>query len=89
MAAFVIFVYSRGRQVPPATQATLTELRRDTLHGWSFTCTTASYVQLYQVSDFNTARISLLPSFFCLVTQRSSSVKNGCVEKDHARISSD
>ena len=89
LAAFVVFVYSCGRQVPLATQASLTEPRRDTWHAWSFTCTTASYVQLYQVSHFNTARISLLTDFFCLVTQSSSSVKNGCVEKDDARISSD
>lgn len=87
LAAFVILVYIRERQVSPATQASLTEPRRDTWHAWSFTCTTASYVQLYQVSHFNTAMITRF--FFCLVTQSSSSVKNGCVEKDYARISSD
>ena len=73
LAAFVIFVYSRGRQVPPATQATLTEPRRDTWHAWSFTCTTASYVQLYQMSYFNTAgiRVRVVPHFSSGILERA------------------
>lgn len=89
LAAFVIFVYNRGRQISPTTQATPTELWRDRWHSWSFAAA-SSYVQLFKSqSYFNTAKISLLRGFCCVVTLRSSSDKNGCVEKDYARISND